>query len=266
MDWAEYAAARVALDWQIELGADEAIGDSPVDRTELPADTPFEKRKAPAKTEGGLPPKPPVPRPVADVDGAAEAKAAVASVADIEGLRAAMEGFPHCDLKRGARNFVFADGNPDAKVMVIGEAPGPEEDKQGKPFVGRAGMMLDKMFGAIGMSRGGPDPAASIYLTNILPWRPPQDRDPTKEELDMMRPFLERHVELAAPEVLILMGNHACMALMGRKGITRLRGEWVETLGKPALPMFHPHYLLRTPSAKREAWADLLMLKARLEK
>ena len=147
--------------------------------------------------------------------------------------------------------------------MVIGEAPGRDEDRAGKPFVGRAGQLLDRMFEAIGMGRGA-EGANAIYITNILPWRPPQNRDPSPEEIAMMRPFIDRHVELAAPEILVLMGNISCQAMLGRRGITRLRGQWQEALERPVMPMFHPAYLLRNPGAKREAWADLLSLKAKL--
>ena len=148
--------------------------------------------------------------------------------------------------------------------MVIGEAPGAEEDRVGKPFVGRAGQLLDRMFAAIGMGRENPAADAALYITNILPWRPPQNRDPKPEEVAMMRPFVERHVDLVDPDLLILMGNHACQALLGKRGITRLRGTWTEALGRPALPMFHPAYLLRNPAMKREAWADLLDVQAKL--
>jgi DNA polymerase len=120
------------------------------------------------------------------------------------------------------------------------------------------------MFEAIGMGRAHPDADSALYITNVLPWRPPENRDPAPDEIAMMLPFLQRHVELAGPDLLVLMGNHSCQALLGRKGITRLRGHWTEALGRPALPMFHPAYLLRNPHAKREAWHDLLMLQARL--
>ena len=175
-------------------------------------------------------------------------------------MQAAMGLYDHCDLKRGARNLVFCDGVAGARVMVIGEAPGRDEDLAGKPFVGRAGQLLDRMLAAIGLSR-----RESVYITNVLPWRPPQNRDPLPAEIAMMLPFLERHVALAAPEVLVLMGNIACQAVLGRKGITRLHGQWAEAWGKPVLPMFHPAYLLRQPGEKKKAWADLLALKARLE-
>jgi DNA polymerase len=148
--------------------------------------------------------------------------------------------------------------------MIVGEAPGREEDEQGKPFVGRAGRLLDRMFAPVGLSRDAPSPPEALYITNILPWRPPQNRDPRPEEIAMMTPFLERHVALAGPELLIAMGNISCQALLGRRGITRLRGTWAQALGLPCLPMFHPAYLLRNPAAKREAWADVLEVAARL--
>jgi len=120
------------------------------------------------------------------------------------------------------------------------------------------------MLAAIGLSRTSDQPETSVYITNMLPWRPPQNRDPTPEEIAMLQPFVRRHVELADPEVLILMGNWACFGLLGKRGITRLRGTWEDVLGRPALPMFHPAFLLRQPSEKAKAWADLLSLKAKL--
>ncbi len=257
MDSAEqYYEAKAALEWQVELGADEAIGDEPIDRYELVAEAPKPKvAKAKPAT---------APIPMVEVDAVAVAKAAAAGAADLAGLEAALAAFELCELKRGARNLVFADGSPQARVMIIGEAPGRDEDREGKPFVGRAGMLLDRMLAAIDLGRAGPEPAASVYITNILPWRPPQNRDPSPEEIAMLRPFVERHIELVAPDLIVLMGNISCLAMLGRKGITRMRGNWEQVLGRPALPMFHPAYLLRSPHAKREAWADLLNLKARL--
>ena len=255
MDSAEqYFEAKAALEWQIELGADEAIGDAPLDRYELVSAPPKPKVKS-AKPSMA-------PAQVAEVDPVAVAKSAAAAVADLDGLRAAMAAFELCDLKRGARNLVFGDGSPSARVMIIGEAPSREEDREGKPIVGQAGVLLDKMLAAIDLGRAGPDPAASVYVTNVVPWRPPQDRDPNAAELAMLLPFLQRHIELIAPEVVVLMGNVPCVAMLGRKGISRLRGHWEDVMGRRALPMFDPAYLLRTPLAKREAWADLLELKA----
>lgn len=253
----DFHTAKALLLWQMELGADEAIGEAPVNRYELPAEAP--KPRAPAAQSAV-----PVAAPAAE-DSVRVAEAAAAAAGDLDALREALGAYDHCELKLGARNLVFADGNPAARVMVIGEAPGRDEDLQGRPFVGRAGQLLDRMFDAIGLARHNPDAEHALYITNVLPWRPPQNRDPTAEEIAMMLPFVRRHVELADPEVLVLMGNHSCQALLGRKGITRLRGTWTEALGRPALPMFHPAYLLRTPQAKREAWHDLLMLRSRLE-
>ncbi|NNF90992.1 MAG: uracil-DNA glycosylase [Boseongicola sp.] len=246
--------AKAMLDWQVAMGADEAILDAPVDRYALP-DPPRKAQKAAAVT---------APPQDHKVDAVALSQAAARAAADLPALRAALEAYEHCDLKLGARQLVFSDGQPNARVMIVGEAPGRDEDIQGKPFVGRAGQLLDLMFSHIGLSRQSPDAGKALYITNVLPWRPPQNRDPKPDEVAMMLPFLERHVDLADPDILIAMGNHSCQALLGRRGITRLRGNWAEAFGKPVLPMFHPAYLLRTPEAKREAWADLLSLKARL--
>ncbi|MCP3970574.1 MAG: uracil-DNA glycosylase [Rhodobacteraceae bacterium] len=255
----DYWQAKAALEWQVELGADEAICEAPVDRYELPDAQPVPKKPAPA------PVAPPAPALVAGVfDPAEAAKQAAAAADSLETLQQALAGFEHCELKRGARNTVFADGNPAAQVMLIGEAPGRDEDIQGKPFVGRAGQLLDRMFDYIGMARNAPEAEKALYITNILPWRPPQNRDPKPEEIAMILPFIQRHIELADPKAIVLMGNISCQAMLGRRGITRLRGNWADVLGRPALAMFHPAYLLRNPQAKREAWADLLTLQARL--
>ncbi len=252
----DHATALALLEWQMELGADEAIGDAPVNRYELAA--------KPAPVQATVAPPASAPAPSLSVDAIATAKEAAAGAADLGALQAALAAFDHCDLKRGARNLVFADGQPEARVMIIGEAPGRDEDRVGKPFVGRAGQLLNLMFEAIGLGR---DNAAqdAVYITNVLPWRPPQNRDPKPDEIAMMLPFMQRHVELIDPDVVVLMGNISCQAGLGKRGITRLRGTWAEAYGKPALPMFHPAYLLRNPQAKREAWADLLTLQARLQ-
>lgn len=246
------------LDWHIELGADEAIADSPTNRYDLTDRTTRPNRVGDAVSQ------PTQSSARSGIDPVEAARSAAAAARNLQELQAALESFEHCDLKRGARNLVFADGVPDARVMIVGEAPGRDEDLQGKPFVGRAGQLLDRMLGAINLNRRADNRANAVYITNVLPWRPPQNRDPTKEEVAMMRPFVERHVALVKPEAVVLMGNVSCDAGLGRRGITRLRGHWSEAYGTPALPMFHPAYLLRTPSAKREAWADLLSLDARL--
>lgn len=255
----DHEAARAALMWLVELGADEPIAEAPVNRYAVAAETP-----TPADPVG----KAAAPAAVQTPDSAdpvAEAEALAAGAGSLEALAEAQAGYGHCELKKGARNFVFADGNPKARVMIIGEAPGRDEDLEGKPFVGRAGQLLDRMFAAIGLSRTSPDAETALYITNVLPWRPPQNRDPEAAEIAMMLPFLKRHVELADPDVIVLMGNTPCSAALGKRGILRLRGNWTEAFGKPALPMTHPAYLLRNPAAKREAWADLLELKAKLK-
>jgi len=249
----DYWAAKALLEWQVEMGADEAICEAPVNRYELP-ETVVKKTVAEVVAPAAMP----------AIDPVAVAKELAAGADTLDDLRAALEGFEHCELKRGARSTVFADGNAQARIMVIGEAPGRDEDIAGKPFVGRAGQLLDRMFAAIDLARDAADSTGAIYISNILPWRPPQNRDPEPGEVAMLMPFVARHVELVDPEILVLMGNVSCQAVLGRKGITRLRGNWVNGLGRPVLPMFHPAYLLRNPAAKREAWHDLLMLQARL--
>ena len=254
MEPQEYHEALAQLAWLVELGADEAIGAVGVNR--------YEEKVKPKK----VPVEAPVVAVDKPVDIPAEAARLAAGCADLEALRAALEGFDGCALKRGARNTVFSDGNPAARVMIIGEAPGRDEDIQGKPFIGRSGQLLDKMLAAIGLSRNAEAPEDAVYITNVLPWRPPQNRDPLDEEKAMMKPFLMRHIELVKPQILLLVGNPSNQTLLEtNQGVTRLRGKWHEVAGIPALPIFHPAYLLRRPEKKREAWADLLMLKAKLE-
>ncbi len=246
------AADLAALAWQLELGADEAIAEAPVnrfDRAAAPVAAPVVPVAAPALVAAGV--------------GAAEL---AAGCADLAALRAAIAGFEGCALKQGARNLVFSDGNPLARLMVIGEAPGRDEDREGLPFVGRSGQLLDRMLAAIGLSRRAEEPAAGAYITNVLPWRPPQNRDPSGDETAMLLPFLFRHIELAEPEALLLLGSAAARTVLGTgDGVTRLRGRWHDWRGVPVLATFHPAALLRDGSKKREAWADLLMLKARLD-
>lgn len=251
--------ALALLEWQLEMGADTPLLDAPVDRFDLPARAAAPVAPAPA----------PVVPPVDDEGDLtarlAEAEALAAHATTLEALAAAQEAFDGIDLKKGARNFCFADGNPKARVLILGEAPGDEEDRQGRPFVGRAGQLLDRMFGAIGLARDSVDAERALYICNVLTWRPPGNRDPQADEIAVSLPFLRRHIELAAPDLIVLMGNIPCQAALSRRGILRLRGQWVQAFGRPALPMTHPAYLLRNPAAKREAWSDLLSLADKLE-
>ena len=259
----DWHAALAALAWQVDAGVDEVLGDAPLNRYDLPAEAP----RLPVAAAQPVParPSPPVAAaPVPEVDPVRLAQAAASAAQSLDDLREALLTFEHCELKKGARNTVFADGNPGARVLILGEAPGRDEDLEGRPFVGRAGQLLDRMFAAIGLSRRSPDAGAALYITNVMPWRPPGNRDPEPGEIAMMRPFVERHIALVDPQVIVVMGNTPLIALTGNRGILRARGTWTQALNRPMLPMTHPAYLLRNPSAKREAWADLLSLKARL--
>ena len=266
------------LKWYVEAGADEAIGDAPVDRFDesraaeaKPAPPPVETKAIETKA---------VETKAAPARGRAAAPAAANTVHDaahqaaacqtLDELVAAIQAFDGCALKETATNTVIHDGNPKARIMVIGEAPGGEEDRKGLPFVGPAGRLLDRMLAAIGLDRHGPD-RESAYITNILFWRPPGNRSPTADEIAACMPFTRRQIELVAPVVLVPVGGIAAKALLERsEGITRLRGTWREYtspgLAAPvaAMPTFHPAYLLRQPLQKREVWRDLLAVKARL--
>jgi DNA polymerase len=254
--WDGWQAALHALAWQADLGVSEPVGDAPLDRYDLPVEPLAKAAVAPPAVQAAS--------LAAATDPVAVAAAMAAAAPTRDALRAALAAYDHCDLKRGARNLVFADGNPAARVLILGEAPGRDEDREGRPFVGRAGQLLDRMFAAIGLARTSPDPATALYITNVLPWRPPENRDPTPAEIAMLRPFAERHIALADPDLIVVMGNTPLSCLFDEKGILRARGTWREALGRPVLPMTHPAYLLRNPEAKAAAWADLLSLKARL--
>ena len=266
---------KQTLAWQLELGASDAVIDSPVNRFDLPAKAPWMQPKVSAGAAVGAPEavaepaKPPARRPVrragkAQPDHIEDAKRLATSANTLSELRDRIGEFEHSELKQSARNLVFADGNPTARLMIVGEAPGRDEDLKGFPFVGQAGQLLDNMFAEIGLSRRATTGDSALYITNVLPWRPPGNRTPSASEISMLKPFLFRHIELAGPEFLVVMGNTACQAVLGRGGITRLRGKWFDHTGLPVLPMFHPAFLLRMPLAKRESWQDLLALKLRL--
>ncbi|GAB4362603.1 MAG: uracil-DNA glycosylase [Kiloniellaceae bacterium] len=274
-----------ALKWQIEAGADEAIGERPLDRTAAaakPAPAPPARASVPSGglSEPAARPSPappaeaaaaPVSRPAAALTSPGEAQASAqrlaATAKSIAEIRAALEIFEGCPLKATATNLCLYDGNPEARIMIVGEAPGAQEDRQGKPFVGPAGQLLDRMLAAIGLDR------SKVYITNLLYWRPPGNRNPTPGEIASCLPFLERQVEILQPKLLLLVGGMSAKTLLNRsEGILKLRGRWADYHHPrlehpiPALPTLHPAYLLRQPAQKREAWRDLLSFAEAMER
>lgn len=256
------------LAWQIAMGADEAIDDEPMDRfaAPAPAAAPVKSASATKLSTEQRGPRPVAAKPVQSIagDGAEAATSAAAAAQSLEELRAALEAFDGGLLKRSAKNLVFADGVAGAPVMIVGEAPGADEDRMGKPFVGVSGQLLDRMLGAVGMSR-----EENVYISNILPWRPLGNRAPDDAVIAMCLPFIRRHIELAQPKLVLMFGGVSAKALLETtEGITRLRGKWKSlSLGGsdiPALPIFHPAYLLRQPHLKGLAWRDLLAAKHKL--
>ena len=269
--------ALALLKLYIEWGADEAIEPTPQSRLgatllrpAIPAQKPSQPlppAAAPQLSEQQIAAFRAAPTParaLGPMDQAAvlSAREAARAAPDLAALKEALARFDGVSLSRTATNLVFADGNPKAKVMLVGEAPGADEDRLGLPFVGVSGQLLDRMMATIGLDR------TSFYITNVCFWRPPGNRKPTDIELAAQKPFVERHIELVAPEVLILVGAAAAQGLLGTtEGITRLRGRWFQyRLGEggptiPAMPIFHPAYLLRQPAQKRETWRDLLKLR-----
>lgn len=244
------------LRWYVDAGVDECIGEAPVDR--------FKPAPPPPPAIAPAPPTPTQPAAAPVVPSGAHPADAAVSVAE---LKAIVESFDGCGLKQFASKTVFADGNPAARVMFVGEAPGADEDRQGLPFVGVSGKLLDRMIESIGLTR-----ADSAYISNVVFWRPPGNRAPTDEEVAACMPFVRRHIELVNPAVLVLVGGLSAKTLLSTPvGITRLRGRWhaFQTLGLaapiPAIPMFHPAYLLRSPQQKRLAWRDLLSIRERLD-
>jgi DNA polymerase len=286
--------ALALLEWQIEMGADEAIGEAAIDHLSVPASP--HPNPPPLAGEGVHQPpllagevarnsgrvgasistalraaarstavNPPRALTESATEPVQSARVLAAQAQTIEALAKLISGFDACPLKRTATNTVFADGNPQAPVMIVGEAPGADEDRIGRPFVGRAGQLLDRMLAAIGLDRTG------VQITNVIYWRPPGNRKPTAPEIASCLPFVFRHIVLSRPKVLVLAGGTAASTLLDTtEGITRLRGRWFDLAVPgldthlPTLPMFHPAFLLRTPERKREAWRDLLALKAKL--
>jgi uracil-DNA glycosylase len=260
---------RQLLAFYLEAGVDCALSDEPVNRLiEAAPVASAAVARAPASlqptrtTPAVIPPRgEPPPPPDAAI---ASAREAARTAPTLEALRALLETFDGCALKQTATRLVFADGNPQARVMFVGEAPGRDEDIEGLPFVGRSGKLLDRMIGAIGLDR------TSAYIANVIPWRPPGNRTPTPQETQICLPFIQRQIELVDPDVLVTLGNPSTQALLGtREGIMRTRGKWLEyDTGKRvirAIATFHPAYLLRSPSYKRMSWQDLRAIAKALQ-
>ncbi|PWJ92858.1 DNA polymerase [Mesorhizobium loti] len=274
------------LAFYASVGVDEALEDRSVNRFAEVAPKPMERAPTVASSGDTVAPQrstnisraeagdranaPPVARPpsattaVPDEAQAALARQLATTATTLDELRQHMASFDGCNLKTTAKSLVFADGNPEAAVMLVGEAPGRDEDIEGLPFVGRSGRLLDRMLAAIGLDR------TSVYIANVIPWRPPGNRTPTPHETEICRPFIERQIELVNPKVLINLGGPSAKTLLNTsEGILRLRGNWrVHTTASgiaiPAMPTLHPAYLLRTPAHKKLAWRDFLEVKAKL--
>jgi len=294
LDEASTHSLTTLLAWYREMGVDEAVGDTSIDWTQhgpaapgsellaglrpavgeaVPAASRPAQQPAPSASAPRPPPSlarpQPAPVPARGFSGLAPdasqmaARTAAANAATLAELETALRGFDGCGLKATAKNLCLYRGATAAKVMLIGEAPGRDEDLEGKPFVGPAGQLLDRMLKAIGLDE------TSVHITNIVYWRPPGNRTPTPQEATVCRPFLERQITLVAPDFLIPLGGAAAKHILDvAEGIMRVRGRWktVEIAGRQlrVLPTLHPAYLLRTPAAKRLAWRDLLTLKSEL--
>jgi uracil-DNA glycosylase len=275
------------LRWYVDMGVDCPVEETPVDRFAQSLAQPKSlAQPSPSQAPAASPPPLPSPpqqrrpppsvapviapvaaRPVAALSqdfAVASAREQAASACTLDELRARLSAFDGCALKNAATQLVFADGAPDARLMIVGEGPGAEEDRIGKPFVGKAGQLLDKMLAAIGLDR------TKVYIANVVPWRPPGNRTPTPQELALCLPFIRRQIELVSPDFLVLLGASSAQTLLNEKeGIMRLRGHWHDyDCGDrkiKALPMLHPAYLLRAPLKKAQAWRDLRSLRHALD-
>ncbi|HEX2752762.1 MAG TPA: uracil-DNA glycosylase [Alphaproteobacteria bacterium] len=266
------------LQFYTDIGVDEVVGDDAPDRTKIPekilpmtADKPAESGRSSGNMLAGLPddaiPATAVVASMGAVEAMEEAKTLAAGATTLEELRAALESFQGLAIKRTATQMVFADGQPAARIMFVGEAPGADEDRLGRPFVGVSGQLLDRMLASIGLSR-----AENAYISNVINWRPPGNRNPDAMEVALSMPFIQKHIALVKPEVIVFVGGVAAKAMLETNlGITRLRGRWMEYTNEamqgrviPAMCTLHPAYLLRSPQQKSLAWQDLQMIRVRL--
>jgi DNA polymerase len=254
-------SARELLDFYLEAGVDALVGETPVDHfAEATVPPPAPARERPVREADRVS----APGLAAPDEAAMAAREAAKQADSLEALRAILERFDGCALKATATRLVFADGNPQARLMLVGEAPGRGEDIEGLPFVGRSGKLLDRMLAAIGLDR------TTVYIANIVPWRPPGNRTPTPQESAICLPFILRQIELVDPAVLVCLGGPSAQTLLGvKEGITRIRGRWFPfDTGKReirAMPTFHPAFLLRSPLQKRFAWRDFLAIKKAMD-
>lgn len=263
------------LQFYADIGIEDVVGEEAIDRTKIPETVlPMTagSKAAPAATSAlaGLPSDIAPATEVASmgtVEALEEAQSLAAAATTLDELRSALDNFKGLAIKRTATQMVFADGQPNARVMFVGEAPGADEDRLGRPFVGVSGQLLDRMLAAIGLDR-----AENAYISNVINWRPPGNRNPDAGEIAVSMPFIQKHIALVNPEVVVFVGGVAAKSMLDTtQGITRLRGRWGEYTNPvmsraiPALCMLHPAYLLRSPQQKSLAWQDLLMLKAKLK-
>ena len=260
------AEAIALLKWQISIGADEALEAEPVNLTKAPAPPPLPERSSNSQPATHIYSEPATTAPAPRLQTAPRLAASdLTRISNLQDLKKSMEEIEGLSIKDTAMNMVFGEGPLQPPLMLIGEAPGEEEDRSGRPFIGKSGELLEKMISSLGFTRD------KIYITNILPWRPPGNRTPKAEEVATMLPFLMRHIEIVQPQVLLLMGGPAAKALLGKEeSVTRMRGIWWEYHSAglpesiPSLVTYHPSYLLQTPLSKRESWRDLRLLKKKI--
>lgn len=259
---------KETLLWLKEIGVEGHLAEEPqrpydwqfarrLEKESAPSTPPIERATFPQKAALPLP-------PLSSSDIFQNRPVSLEDITTLEGLKKMLQEFDGCALKRTAMNLVFGDGNPKARVMVVGEAPGADEDRQGLPFVGKSGQLLQNIFGSIGLKR------EDIYITNIVPWRPPGNRPPTSNEIALCLPFIRKHIALVAPQFLILLGGIATKSILDQdEGITRLRGKWFSydkegVEGCSILATYHPAFLLRSPSKKKDVWQDMQALQMKL--
>lgn len=272
-----------ALLWQLESGVDMPLSDEPVkininliptppSVSDIDTESSLPQKDLPRSSLTNTPPSALVATPEARI----EAVRLATTAQTLDDLRTTIQNFDGIQIKRHATHLVFADGNPSARVMIIGDAPGTEDDQNGQPFLGEDGALLDKMFAAIGLSRKNNNPIDSLYITTILNWRPPGNRTPTPAEFEISLPFIERHIALIRPDILVCVGGEAAKLLLGTTdGITKLRGKWRNYrplslaadvgFSTRALSIYHPSFLRRTPAKKRDAWEDLQMIQSAIK-